>query len=120
MKNFEGQGLPLITETDYTYANITNHIKLLRKSTNMNTDGSQIQYDVVYAHEQYPSMELENMFSQPYSVQVSNGNDKVLNKHWILWKDLGTAGNPQWLPCGTWAWDGSLVSGIPVAPASCN
>ena len=56
---------------------------------------SQIQYDVVYAHEQYPSMELENMFSQPYSVQVSNGNDKVLNKHWILWKDLGTAGNPN-------------------------
>ncbi len=108
-----------IEEYEYDDANhkqITKSIK-----SNPNTSSNLITiYGYAHNQDQFSDMKELNMLMQPYSLEVQDGNNVVKKKNWILWKNWGTQSNPQWLPCGTWAWDGALVSGIPVAPTSCN
>ena len=92
------------------------------RSSNSSNPNDDYKFTAKYAHEQYGGMRGANMLSQPYSVEVRDGNGKALSKNWTLWKDRGSTSSPRWLPCGQWAWDGGLQNGRPKAPAQteCN
>lgn len=100
-------------ETAVAYEYVGSAQVLLANKTESNANGEERITEYEYAHEQYSGMASKNMFIQPYSVTVKDGNGTVLSKNWTLWKDWGGG---RWLPCGVWAWNG----GATTPPANCS
>lgn len=98
--------------TYYTHSGIT----LPREIIEFNSNGEKRITDYKYAHEIYTDMEEKNMLSQPYSITIKDQSNQVLKKQWTLHQEY----QGDWLPCGTWVWDGSMDGGEPKAPTSCS
>lgn len=107
--SFDKTGIRKIeTVKQYSYLKPSFELSLLRKVTKNNSDNTKMITRYRYAHEvaddgtgiDYRPMLNLNMFSQPYSITVSNNLDQVLQKYWTLWSDS----TGFWRPRGVWEW----------------